>query len=130
MPRSDAHSGTGPSHGTTSTGSARSSSPGSATLIISHWHSRASPWPDDRTERQSPEQAINVTRFGRTILIILPSIASAVGASAQEERPHVYRRVVVLCVGIETYGHQSLPPAPGAEGDATKVGQTLASDYG
>ena len=41
--------------------------------------------------------------------------------------PHVYRRVVALCIGIETYKH--LPEAPYAENDAKKVGESLQANY-
>ena len=71
-----------------------------------------------------------MNRLITTTLVTVLCLAPFVDTAAQGQSPHIYRKVVVLCIGIEQYQHITLPPAPGTVNDAMKLGSTLANKYG
>jgi TPR repeat protein len=58
--------------------------------------------------------------------------SAALGQEIQHnvEKPHIYRKAVALCIGIDQYQSRQIRPAGCAENDARDLGELLKSRYG
>jgi TPR repeat protein len=64
------------------------------------------------------------------LLVPLPTLATAQEPPRAGLGPHLYGKVIVLCIGIENYQSAKIRPADFAANDAKKLGEMLRARYG